>query len=135
MGWEGGETPKLKRFRAGVENRNRDSVFDILLPFSGMLSARKIQDVLNNGTVDGIDGLCLLSLEGSILASAFSEKARLILNEQQMQEVPIASIFPDEIAMGAIACTVWTQYSSGMKLWIWFLYISFFVKLFFFVNV
>lgn len=131
---EGGETQKLKRFRAGVENRNRDSVFVILLPFSGMLSARKIQEVLNNGTVDGIDGLCLLSLEGSILASAFSEKARLILNEQQLQEVPIASIFPDEIAMGAIACTVWTQYSSGMKLWIWFLYISFFVKLFFFVN-
>jgi hypothetical protein len=72
-----------------------------------MLAARKLQEVLRSSVSDGIQGLCLLTVEGSIVVSCFSEE------HQAMKRDPRHEDLPDEVALTAIASTVWTQYVSG----------------------
>lgn len=75
-----------------------------------MLAARKLNEVLRTGISDGIQGLCLITVEGSIVVSCFSEE------HQAMRRDPRHEDLPDEVALTAIASTVWSQYTSGMNM-------------------
>lgn len=76
---------------------------------TAMISARKLNEILKVASADGIDGLCLLTVEGSVLASHFSDYARSkALNEE--------GSFPDETSLTAISATIWNQYNEGIYL-------------------
>jgi len=62
-----------------------------------MLAARRIPQILQDALTDGIDGMCLMTKEGSLLSSSFT---------------PAATI--DEIGLAAIASSIWGNYSEGM---------------------
>lgn len=81
-----------------------------------MLAARKLHEVLRTSVSDGIQGLCLMTVEGSIVVSCFSEE------HQAMKRDPRHEDLPDDVALTAIVSTVWAQYVSGRSL----LYLFFF---------
>lgn len=74
-----------------------------------MLAARKLNEVLRTGISDGIQGLCLMTVEGSIVVSAFSDEHLAMRRDARNEDLP------DEVALTAIASTIWTQYTSGKK--------------------
>jgi hypothetical protein len=61
-----------------------------------MLAARRIPQILQDSLTDGIDGMCLMTKEGSLLSSSF---------------VPGATI--DEVGLAAISSSIWGNYSEG----------------------
>ncbi len=63
-----------------------------------MLAAKKLPIILQNQLVEGLEGISLLTIEGSILSSAF---------------LPTTSL--DEITLTAISASVWNQYSQGNR--------------------
>jgi hypothetical protein len=64
-----------------------------------MLSAKKLPLVLESQLNEGVEGITLLSTEGSILCSSFTLNSRV-----------------DEISLAAISTSVWSQYSQGKML-------------------
>jgi predicted regulator of Ras-like GTPase activity (Roadblock/LC7/MglB family) len=61
-----------------------------------MLAARRIPQILQDHLTDGIEGVCLMTKEGSLLSSSFA---------------PTATI--DEIGLAAISSSIWGNYSEG----------------------
>ena len=61
-----------------------------------MLAARRIPQILQDHLSDGIDGMCLMTKEGSLLSSALSQHAAI-----------------DEIALAAVSSSIWGNYSEG----------------------
>jgi predicted regulator of Ras-like GTPase activity (Roadblock/LC7/MglB family) len=61
-----------------------------------MLAARRIPQILQDHLVDGIEGICLMTKDGSLLSSSFA---------------PNASV--EEIALAAISSSIWGNYSEG----------------------
>jgi hypothetical protein len=61
-----------------------------------MLSAKKLPLVLESQLNEGVEGITLLSNEGSILCSSFSLNSRV-----------------DEVSLAAISTSAWSQYSQG----------------------
>jgi hypothetical protein len=61
-----------------------------------MLAAKKLPLVLQSQLSEGLEGVCLLTIEGSILCSASLPKAKV-----------------DETSLAAITTSVWNQYSQG----------------------
>ena len=61
-----------------------------------MLAARRLPEVLKSVLNDGVDGCCLMTEEGSILAAAFTEKSSMI-----------------DTSLAAISSSVWNNISKG----------------------
>jgi hypothetical protein len=61
-----------------------------------MLAAKKLPVVLQSQLNEGLEGVCLLTVEGSVLCSAFLTQAKT-----------------DEISLAAVTTSVWNQYSQG----------------------
>ena len=72
----------------------------------GMLAARRLPEVLKSVLNDGVDGCCLMTEEGSILAAAFTEKSTLA-----------------DTSLAAISSSIWNNISQGNDNWI--IYFSF----------
>jgi hypothetical protein len=68
------------------------------LVFEKMLAARRLPQILQDSLTDGIDGMCLMTKEGSLLSSAFA---------------PQASV--DETALAAISSSIWGNYSESKR--------------------
>ena len=68
-----------------------------------MLAARRIPQILQDSLSDGIDGMCLMTKEGSLLSSAFTAQATI-----------------DEIGLAAISSSIWGNYSEGMSTVTWY---------------
>ena len=63
-----------------------------------MLAAKKLPQILESELKEGLEGIVLLTVEGSILCSSFTKTAKV-----------------DEISLAAISTSVWAQYSNGKK--------------------
>ena len=61
-----------------------------------MLAARRLPEVLKSVLNDGVDGCCLMTEEGSILAAAFTEKSTLA-----------------DTSLAAISSSIWNNISQG----------------------
>lgn len=61
-----------------------------------MLAAKKLPVILQSQLNEGLEGISLTTVEGSILCSSFALNARV-----------------DEISLAAISTSVWSQYSNG----------------------
>mmetsp|Transcript_9286 Transcript_9286/g.15317 ORF Transcript_9286/g.15317 Transcript_9286/m.15317 type:complete len:121 (-) Transcript_9286:100-462(-) len=61
-----------------------------------MLAAKRLPEILRDSLEDGIDGLCLMTQEGSLLSSALNDKATV-----------------DEIGLAAISSSIWGNYLEG----------------------
>ena len=61
-----------------------------------MLAARRLPEVLKSVLNDGVDGCCLMTEEGSILAAAFTEKSSMI-----------------DTSLAAISSSIWNNISKG----------------------
>jgi hypothetical protein len=61
-----------------------------------MLAARRLPEVLKSVLNDGVDGCCLMTEEGSILAAAFTEKSTMI-----------------DTSLAAISSSIWNNISQG----------------------
>lgn len=61
-----------------------------------MLAARRLPEILDGARTDGIDGVCLMTQEGSLLSSSFVDHATT-----------------DEVGLAAIASSVWGNYVEG----------------------
>lgn len=62
-----------------------------------MIAAHKLPEILQSALGDGIDGVCLLTTEGSIFASSLTPDAPF-----------------DEISLGAISSSIWMNYKQGI---------------------
>eukprot|EP01038_Epipyxis_sp_PR26KG_P012567 gene12567-16853_t len=67
-----------------------------------MLAARRLPEILQGILNDGIDGACLMTVEGSLLSSAF-------VSSEQLNG---KSLTDNEITLAAVASTVWENYSN-----------------------
>jgi hypothetical protein len=76
-----------------------------------MLAARRLPEVLKSVLNDGVDGCCLMTEEGSILAAAFTEESHMI-----------------DTSLAAISSSIWNNISQGISISI-FLYIYLFILL------
>lgn len=65
-----------------------------------MLAARRLPEVLKSVLNDGVDGCCLMTEEGSILAAAFTEKSTMI-----------------DTSLAAISSSIWNNISQGYSLY------------------
>ena len=63
-----------------------------------MLAARRLPEILEGARSDGVDGICLMTQEGSLLSSSF---------------VTDASV--DEIGLAAIASSIWGNFVEGKQ--------------------
>lgn len=72
-----------------------------------MLAAKKLNEALRTGITDGIQGLCLMTIEGSIVVSCFSEEHLAMRRDSRHEDLP------DEVALTAVASTIWSQYAAG----------------------
>eukprot|EP01040_Poterioochromonas_malhamensis_P005169 gene5169-5537_t len=63
-----------------------------------MLAAKKLPVILQSQLNEGLEGISLTTVEGSILCSSFALNARV-----------------DEISLAAISTSVWSQYSNGIN--------------------
>ena len=61
-----------------------------------MLAAKRLPEVLKSVLNDGIDGCCLMTEEGSLLAAAFTDKSHLI-----------------DTSLAAIASSIWNNIRQG----------------------
>ena len=61
-----------------------------------MLAAKRLPVILQSILGDGIDGVCLMTVEGSILSSSFVNDVKI-----------------DEITLAAIASSTWNIYAQG----------------------
>jgi hypothetical protein len=63
-----------------------------------MLAARRLPEVLKSVLNDGVDGCCLMTEEGSILAAAFTEKSTMI-----------------DTSLAAISSSIWNNIIQGLN--------------------
>jgi hypothetical protein len=66
-----------------------------------MLAARRLPEVLKSVLNDGVDGCCLMTEEGSILAAAFTEESHMI-----------------DTSLAAISSSIWNNISQGIYAYI-----------------
>ena len=103
----GGEVQQIDRATAVVHPTT--SYRHVLLGFScrrnhqvayfsavAMLAARRLPEVLRSVLNYGVDGCCLMTEEGSILAAAFTEKSSMI-----------------DTSLAAISSSIWNSISQG----------------------
>ena len=64
-----------------------------------MLAARRLPQILQESVSDGIEGMCLMTKEGSLLSSSFASQATI-----------------DEVGLAAISSTIWGNYAEGSLL-------------------
>jgi hypothetical protein len=64
-----------------------------------MLAARRLPEVLKSVLNDGVDGCCLMTEEGSILAAAFTEKSTMI-----------------DTSLAAISSSIWNNIIQGLNI-------------------
>ena len=61
-----------------------------------MIAAKRLPEVLKSVLSDGVDGVCIMTDEGSILASAFTDSSPLVDN-----------------SLAAIASSIWSEFSKN----------------------
>lgn len=95
-----------------------------------MLAAKKLPEILHDFLGDGIQGICLMTVHGSIVASAFlpinitstitglhattinnNNSTNLVSNVSSIA-LASASII-DEITLAAITSSIWNNYITG----------------------
>jgi hypothetical protein len=62
-----------------------------------MLATGKLKTVIKSAVADGVDGVCLMTMEGSLLLGSTNEKGNGVT----------------EIGLAAIASSVWSNYCQG----------------------
>jgi len=63
-----------------------------------MLAARRLPEVLQTALHTGVEGVCLMTSDGSILSAVFTEDAQI-----------------NDTALAAVSSSIWNNYSSGLS--------------------